>query len=56
MLKSLNRVKWKERKGGKEVGRERMGSEREREREDKRISFDLFASYIIIFTNVYYAI
>ena len=32
----LHRVKWKERKGGKEVERERMGSERETDEESTR--------------------
>ena len=32
----LNSLKWKERKGGKEVERERRGSERERDEESMR--------------------
>ena len=32
----MNRVKWKERKRGKEVERERRGSERERHEESTR--------------------
>ena len=31
----MNSLKWKERKGGKEVERERRGSERERERDEE---------------------
>ena len=32
----LNSLKWKERKGGKEVEREKRGSERERDEESMR--------------------